>query len=63
MDSVDHLTSIPAPTHTHIFINHNNWYGHLKTADVRIFTDCCKTDSLMASKHGFDFEIDENYDF
>jgi hypothetical protein len=63
MDSVDHLSSFPASTHTHIFGNHSNGDGHLKTADVRSFMDCRKTASSTASKLGFDFGNDENYDF
>jgi hypothetical protein len=62
-DSIDHLTSFPVPTHTHVFGNHSIGYGHLKTADVRSFADCRKTNFSMASKLGFDFGIDENYDF
>jgi hypothetical protein len=30
-DSVEHWISFAAPTHTHIFGNHNNGYDHLKT--------------------------------
>jgi hypothetical protein len=62
-DSIDHLTSFSVPTHTHVFGNHNNGYGHLQTADVRSFVDCRKPDSSMASKHGFNFGNNENYDF
>jgi hypothetical protein len=62
-DSVDHLTSFPAPTHTHIFGNHINGYGHLKIAGMWSFTDCQKSDSSMALKLGFDFRNDESYDF
>jgi hypothetical protein len=58
MDYADHLTRFPVPTHTHVFGNHSNGYGHLKTADVRIFTDCRKFDSSMALKLGFDFGND-----
>jgi hypothetical protein len=49
-DYVDHLTCFPAPTHIHIFGNHSNGYDHLKTADVRSFADCQKSNSSMASK-------------
>jgi hypothetical protein len=35
-DSIDHLTSFPVPTHTHVFGSHSIGYGHLKTADVRV---------------------------
>jgi hypothetical protein len=63
MHSIDHLTSFTAPTHTHVFSNHSNGYDHLKTANVRSFMDCRKTDSSTASKLGFDFGIDENFDF
>jgi hypothetical protein len=62
-DSVDHLTSFPASTRTPVFGNDSNCYDHLKTADVRSFADCHKTASLMASKLGFEFRINENYDF
>jgi hypothetical protein len=31
-DYVDNMLSFPTPTHTHIFSNHSNGYGHLKTA-------------------------------
>jgi hypothetical protein len=62
-DSIDHLISFPVPTHTHVFSNHNNGYGHLKTADVRSFVDFQKSDSSTALKLGFDFRNDENYDF
>jgi hypothetical protein len=50
-------------THTHIFGNRNNGYGHLKTADVRSSADRWKSDSSMALKLGINFGIDENYDF
>jgi hypothetical protein len=63
MDSIGHLTSFPAPTHTQVFGNHSNGYGHLKTADVRSSVDWRKTASLKASKLEFDFKIDENYHF
>jgi hypothetical protein len=63
MDFVDHLTSFLAPTHTHVFGNHINGYHHLKPADVRSFTDCQKSESSTASKLGFDFGDDKNYDF
>jgi hypothetical protein len=63
IDYVDHLTSFQAPTYTHIFGNHRNGYGHLKTADVRSFADCRKSDSSMTSKLGFNFGNDENCDF
>jgi hypothetical protein len=62
-DSVDRLASFPTSTHTHIFGNHRNGYGHLKTADVRSFVDCRKSDSLTASQLGFNSRNDENYDF
>jgi hypothetical protein len=55
--------SIPMPTHTHVFGSHRNGYGHLKTADVRSLVDRRKSDSSTASKLGFNFGIDENYDF
>jgi hypothetical protein len=63
MDSVDCLVSFPAPTHTHIFGIHCNGYSHLKTADVQTFVDCWKSNSSTASKLGFDFRNDKNYDF
>jgi hypothetical protein len=53
----------PTPTQTHDSSNHRNGYDHWKTAVVRSSTDCHKTASLTASKLGFDFRIDENYDF
>jgi hypothetical protein len=62
-DYVDQLTSFHVPTCTHIFGNHSNGYGHLKTADMRSFVDCRKSDSSTASKLGFDFRNDENCDF
>jgi hypothetical protein len=63
MDSVEHLTSFPTPTHTHIFGNHNNSYGHLKTADVRNFADCRKTASSTVGNPETVSELDDDYDF
>ncbi len=51
------------PTHTHVFGSHRNGYGHLKTADVRSLVDRRKSDSSTILKLGFDFRIDEDYDF
>jgi hypothetical protein len=62
-DSIDHLTSFLAPTHTHIFGSHSNCYSHLKTANMRSFTDCRKSNSSTALKLGFEFRNDESYDF
>jgi hypothetical protein len=44
MDSVGHLLIFLTPTHTHIFGNHNNGYGHSKIANVRSSADCRKTE-------------------
>jgi hypothetical protein len=45
MDSIAHLLTFSTPTHTHVSGNHSNGCDHLKTADVRSFTDCCKIES------------------
>jgi hypothetical protein len=63
MYSVFHLISLLTPTHTHVFSNHHDSYGYLKTADERSSAARWKSDSSTASKLGFDFGIDENYDF
>jgi hypothetical protein len=57
------LPSFSMPTQSHDSGNHNNGYDYLKTADVRSFADCWKSDYSMTSKLGFDFGIDKNYDF
>jgi hypothetical protein len=46
-DSIDHLLRFPTPTDTHVSGNHNNGYGHLKTADVRSSVDYRKTEPSM----------------
>jgi hypothetical protein len=63
MDFASHLLSLSKPSHTHIFGNHSSSYGHLSTAHVQSSTNCQKSDSSTASKHGFDFGINKNYDF
>jgi hypothetical protein len=62
-DSVDHLTSFPAPTDTHIFGNHSNDYDHLKTAHVRSFMDSRKTASSTVGNPETVSELDEYYNF
>jgi hypothetical protein len=57
------LLSFSTPTHTHDFDNHSNGYGCLKYSARAELADCRKSDSLTASKLGFDFRIDENCDF
>jgi hypothetical protein len=42
MDSIGHLIGFPMPTHTHVFGNHINGYGHSKIDDVRSSADCRK---------------------
>jgi hypothetical protein len=61
----DHLVShrFPAPTHTQLFGNHSNGYGHLKIADVRSFMDCQKTTSSMDGNPEMVSKLDEDYDF
>jgi hypothetical protein len=62
-DSIDHLTSFPALTNTHVFGNHSNGYGHLKTADVLSFADCRKTASSMVGNPETVSVFGEDYDF
>jgi hypothetical protein len=38
MDFTANLLSFPSPTHTHDYANHNDGYGHPKTALVRSFS-------------------------
>jgi hypothetical protein len=60
-DSVGNSLSFPTPTHTHIFYNHWNGYGHLKTADVRSSADYQQNHQQFWL--GLDFGIGEDYDF
>jgi hypothetical protein len=43
-DSTVNLLIFSTLTHTHDIDNHNNGYGHLKTADVRSSVDYHKTE-------------------
>jgi hypothetical protein len=63
MDLATSLLSFSTPTQSHDSGKHSNGYGHLTTADMQRFMDCWKSDSLTASKLGFDFGIDKNYNF
>jgi hypothetical protein len=63
MDLATSLLSYSMPTQSHDSGNHNNGYGHLKIADVQSFVDCWKSDSPTASKLGFDFRFNKNYNF
>jgi hypothetical protein len=44
-DSIGHYLSFPTPTHTHVFGNHSNDYGHLNTTHVRSLVNHRKTES------------------
>jgi hypothetical protein len=57
------LLSFSMPTQSHNSSNHSNGYGHPKTTLVQSSVDRQKSDSSTASKLGFDFGIDENYDY
>jgi hypothetical protein len=57
------LLSFLMPTHTHDFNNHSNGYGCLKYSAHAELADCRKSDSSTALKLGFEFRINENYDF
>jgi hypothetical protein len=62
-NSVGHLISFSLPTHTHIFGNHSNGYGHLKTADVQSFVDCRKLLLRRLETWKWFSELGEDYDF
>jgi hypothetical protein len=63
MDLPSSLLSFSTPTQSHDSGNHSNDYVHSKTILVRSSVDHRKSDSSTASKLGFNFGIDENYDF
>jgi hypothetical protein len=57
------LLSLWTPTQSHDSDNHNNGYDRPKTALVWSSADHQKSDSSTALKLGFDFRINENYNF
>jgi hypothetical protein len=63
MDFAAHLLSFSTPTHTHHFDNHIDGYGHSKTALLQSFRGLPKIQFFNGFDHGYDFGIDENYDF
>jgi hypothetical protein len=62
-DSADNFLSFPMPTHTNDFGNHNDGYGHLKTAFARSSADSQKSQSSIGLSFDMVPDSGEIYNF